>query len=257
MSVARVLGLPALALGAALVVLGPAQAQKPEIAAACQVPPELISDQAEFPNAMRAVARSKHLTVVAIGAASTEGTGASSPQAAWPERLQQVLAQHLPGTTVKVVNLGRRGNTAHMMLDRFATEVVPARPDIVVWETGTVEAVRATDPEELHAALSEGMDQVAAMHADLVLMDPQYARSSDLVINFQPYLQVIGMTADLPEVNLFPRHEIMRYWVEEGRIRPTTRDEMIRGNDALYDCIAQLLAEVIDRGLGNAAHAAR
>lgn len=32
---------------------------------------------------------------------------------------------------------------------------------------------------------------------------------------------------------------------------------MTRGNDQIYDCIAQLLADVIDRGLRRGAHAAK
>ena len=260
MPMARVLSLAfGAAFAACATIAGPTGvlAQPLSVEPRCEVPAALLSDPAEFPNAARHVGKGNHLTIVALGAASTEGTGASSPQTAWPMRLQEALVLRLPGTAVKVVNLGKRGSTAQQMLQRFNAEVVPAKPAIVIWEVGTVEAVRATDTEELHAALMEGMDQIEAMHADLILMDPQYARSTDLVINFQPYLQVIRQTADLPEVTLFPRHDIMRYWVEEGRIAPTTREEMVKGNDALYDCVAQLLAEVIDHGLSAAAHAAR
>lgn len=223
----------------------------------CRVPPGLIDDIADFPNAAARVARERKLVLVAIGGASTQGLGASSPAAAWPTRLADILSKRLDATEVRVFNFGVRRQTARAALERFARDIATLSPSLIIWETGTVEAAQTMDPDEFSETLTKGMDSVAAMHADLILMDPQYARGSALLINFQPFLDSIRQTAGLPGVNLFPRYDIMRYWDGEGRMIPRTREEMTRGNDEIYDCIAQLLAEVIDRGLRAAAHAAR
>ena len=127
----------------------------------------------------------------------------------------------------------------------------------MIWETGTVEAVRSEDMDEFPQALVDGMDLIVAMKADLILMSPQYARETERMINFQPYIDAMQQAAGLPAVNFFPRHAIMRYWAEHGGLVPATRVEMTRGNDQIYDCIAQLLADVIDRGLRRGAHAAK
>lgn len=243
------------AIGGVIAASGPALAIE-DVAPRCRVPEELIADIADFPHAARHVADGRQLTIAAIGAASTAGTGASSPAAAWPSRLGELLAQRLNATDIKVVNLGVRGLTARRAVARIARDVAAVKPDLVIWEAGTVEAVRSEDMDEFPQALVEGIDLVGAMNADLILMTPQYARETERMINFQPYIDAMQQAAGLPAVNLFPRHAVMRYWAENDRMVPTTRVEMTRGNDQIYDCIAQLLAEVIDRGLRRGGHAA-
>ncbi|MCC6467788.1 MAG: hypothetical protein IT563_05655 [Alphaproteobacteria bacterium] len=251
------LSILAAALGLVLAAAMPASANESTVAEQCKVPFDLIDDLASFPNTARQIVAERRLTVVALGASSTQGTAASSPEKAWPSRFAEILGGRLSAIEVRVVNLGMRGQTARDMVDRLARDVAPLKPAMIVWETGTVEAVRATDPAEFAHVLMEGVDAMAQLGADVILMDPQYARTTARLINFQPYLDALRLTAGLPDVNLFPRHEVMRYWAETGRLMPRTREEMTKGNDDLYDCMAQLLAEVVDRGLRQAAHAQR
>lgn len=255
----RLHGLPAwaAAMGVALAAAMPAGANEFAVAPQCRVPEYLIDDMASFPNAARHVADERRLTVVAIGAASTQGTAASSPAKAWPARFAEYLGTRLSSIDVRVFNLGQRGQTARMAVDRLKQDVAALKPDLIVWETGTVEAVRTTDPAEFADVVMEGVDAMTHLGADVILIDPQYARATARLINFQPYLDALRQAAGLPDVNLFPRHEIMRYWADSGRVTPLTREEMTRGNDELYDCIAQLLADVVDRGLRQGAHAQR
>jgi lysophospholipase L1-like esterase len=247
----------ATALGLALLPAMPAAASEMIVPEHCRVPYHLIEDLATFPNAAKRLAAERRLVIVAVGASSTEGTGASSPAMAWPAKLGEILAGRLSGVEVRVVNLGQRRQTARMILDRLQRDVSPLRPGMVIWESGTVEAVRAADPAEFAHTLMQGAEIVAQFGADLILIDPQYARDTARVIYFQPYMDAIRQAAALPDVNLFPRHDIMRYWSEQDRLTPRTRDEMIKGNDEIYGCEAQLLADAIDRGLRQAAHAQR
>ncbi len=243
---------------AALVAVSPAaNAAEEDVPEQCRVPAALFDDLASFPNAAAHIAREGRITIVAIGGASTQGTGASSTATAWPARLEKALAKRLPGVDIRVVNMGLRGQTARQALERFPVEVARLKPDLVIWETGTVEAVRSEDTDLFPWTMAEGVDRLHEQHADVILMDPQYARGTALLINFQPYLDAIAQTATVPGVTLFPRHQIMRYWAENDRMVPASRAEMTRGNDMIYDCIAQLMAEVIEHGLKHGAHAQR
>jgi lysophospholipase L1-like esterase len=240
-------------LAAMLLAAAPAWPYEMAVPERCRVPEGLIRDIADFSHSAERVARERKLVVVAIGGASTQGLGASSPAAAWPTRLADILSRRLDQVDVKVFNFGVRRQTARMVEERLARDVASLHPSLVIWETGTVEAAQTLNPDEFTETLAKGMDDVAAMHADLILMDPQYARGSALLINFQPFIEAMRRAAAMPGVNLFPRHDIMQYWDGEGRLIPRTREEMVRGNDQIYDCIAELLAEVIDRGLRHGA----
>ena len=58
---------------------------------------------------------------------------------------------------------------------RFATDVVAAHPDLVLWQVGTNSVLR-DHPLKPHAALlHEGIAELKAAGADVVLMDMQYA----------------------------------------------------------------------------------
>jgi lysophospholipase L1-like esterase len=243
------------AAAALLAVLSPARATDTVVPEQCRVPEGLIRDIAKFPHAAERLARERKLVIVTIGGASTQGLGASSPAAAWPTRLADILSRRLDAAEVRLFNFGVRRQTAKMAVERFARDIATLHPSLVIWETGTVEAALSLDPGEFAEALNKGVDEAAAMQADLILMDPQYARGSALLINFQPFMEAMRNAAALPGVNLFPRHDIMLYWDGEGRVVPRTREEMLRGNDQIYGCIAELLAEVIDLGLRQGAHA--
>lgn len=253
------MGMPVRAwLGLALLIAAiPVAAARADVPEQCRVPDGYFGDPASFPNAAEHLAQEGSITIVAIGGASTQGTGASSAATSWPARLEKLLQARLPGVMVQVVNLGQRGQTARKALERFPVDVLKAKPDLVIWETGTVEAVRSEDAEIFPWALSEGVDRLHEQNADVILMDPQYARGTALLINFQPYLDAIQQTASMPGVTLFPRHEIMRYWAEHDMLVPSSRAEMTRGNDMIYDCIAQLMADMVERGLRHGAHAAQ
>ncbi|MCC7045120.1 MAG: SGNH/GDSL hydrolase family protein [Alphaproteobacteria bacterium] len=244
-------------LALSLVAALPAAAMEMIVPESCQVPASLLDDLATFPQAARRVATERRLVIVAVGASSTEGAGASKPASAWPARLGDILSGRFQGVEVQVVNLGQRRQTARMVLDRMARDIAPLHPSLVIWESGTVEAARAEDPGEYAHVLMRGAEAVSELPADLIVMDPQYARDTARVINFQPYVDAVHQAASMPDVNLFPRYEIMRAWAEDNRLMPRTRDAMLKGNDDIYDCVAQLLADVIDRGLREAAHAQR
>lgn len=245
-----------LAAAAALAFAAPAGAmEEMAVPEECKVPEGLIRDIANFSQSADRVARERKLVIVAIGGASTQGLGASSPAAAWPTRLADILSRRLDAIEVRVFNFGLRRQTAEAAQERFIRDIATLHPGLVIWETGTVEAAQGLNADEFVYTLSKGMDNVAAMEADLILMDPQYARGSALLINFQPFMEAMRNAAAMPGVNLFPRHEIMQYWDGEGRLVPRTREEMTRGNDQIYNCIAELLAEVIDRGLRRGTHA--
>ncbi len=57
----------------------------------CTVPHELIEDDGELPVTTATLVHHKPLKIVAIGGASTAGSGASGEAAAYPMRLQEHL----------------------------------------------------------------------------------------------------------------------------------------------------------------------
>jgi hypothetical protein len=137
------------------------------------------------------------------------------------------------------------------MVGRLDRDVLPLKPTLVIWETGTMEAVRGMDVDQFRETLRIGTDQLRAARVELVLMNMQFSRATEAMIHFDPYLTAIRELADANDVPLFRRHEIMRYWAESGLLDLRATDGEKRGRVAakLYDCIGRTMAQFVTRDL--------
>jgi lysophospholipase L1-like esterase len=228
----------------------PKTALPPETPAACRAPLTVLGDVPILTRSAAVAARTRRLKVVAIGSSSTAGAGASDRAHAWPARLEEELKRRLPNAEISVVNLAEMRQTTQQMIARFPA-VLEQRPDIVVWEVGTAEAVRHLDVEDFFRTVVQGVETLTARGIDVVLVDPQYTRDTARLITFEPYLNAISRAAQMREVSLFHRHAVMRHWVDSGQfqfdsLRPA---DFSRVADSAYDCIGRLLAHFIIDGL--------
>jgi len=125
------------------------------------------------------------------------------------------------------------------------------KPNLVIWETGTMEAVRGTDIDEFRETLRAGIEELRSAGIETVLMNMQFSRDSEAVIHFEPYLAAMSQLADASDVPLFRRHGMMRHWAESGflDLRVTDTDQRRRVAVKLYDCIGRAMADFVMRGM--------
>ena len=90
----------------------------------------------------RAVRAKRQVRVLAIGSSSTAGVGASSPTATYIAKLETSLEGSLQGMDFDVVGKGMSGEVAQGAADRMKQEVEETKPDLVVWQLGTNDALR-------------------------------------------------------------------------------------------------------------------
>lgn len=248
----RVATVAAMAL-VALAAAPPAESQtaRSPLPTVCQIPDEILTDSSPLPNAAKQLRSERRLKIVALGSSSTLGMGASGPESAYPARLESALKAQLPTATIQVVNKGVSRQSARQMLDRLVSDVIAERPGLVVWETGTAEAVRGAEVDDFVSALLTGVDKMGEAGIDVLMMDTQYSRSTARIINFQPYVDAIGQVAGMRDLVLFPRYLVMRTWVDEDRFSFADKSpaETRKIADQIYDCLGRLLARSIAKTL--------
>lgn len=217
----------------------------------CRVPRAVFVDESKLPLAAKKVMESKRLVVVAIGSSSTQGLGASSPEAAWPARFEADLRRRLPDLRVEVHNRAKPRESAEQMLKRLRADVLALNPDLVIWETGTADAVRAIEIDHFAGQLEDGIAQIAASRAETVLVTPQYGRDTVRLIAFQPYIDAMNHAGLRRDVLVFPRYEAMRHWIESGAMKldNVPRADMTKVADALYDCLGRQIARTVVRAM--------
>jgi hypothetical protein len=241
---------PAKALVIALALAVGALGSSPALAAA----PDLCPAEAAFTlpsERLSAFARALHghdpIDILAVGSASTAESGAAYPR----EMLETLQAAH-PSATLRLDVRGGRGLTAGEMLDLLTQALAQRRYALVLWQTGTVDAVRGLRPEELADALEKGAAEVLAAGADLVLIDPQFSRFLSANVDLAPYELVMEHAASLPGVVLFRRYALMREWVIGGGLdieaaAPAKRPAL---SAVVQACVGRALADFVMAGTG-------
>lgn len=213
----------------------------------CDVPAELVTPVDVLPILARRIAAKGTIKIIAIGSASTKGVGLTSPRAAYPERLRLELAKRLPGIQVTVLNLGAARETAQQMVARFKTEVIPEKPTLVIWQTGTVDTVRSVMVDDFGQSIAKGIDKLHAAGIDVVLMNLQYSWRMAVAMNDQPFNDTMSTIADAHDAPLFDRYGIMKHWIESGRFDFDNAPEAERPAraDAAHACLGELLADFV------------
>ena len=228
----------------AIVATAPAARAEPS---ACEVPAELSQVDVKLPHLGERVRAHQPVTIVAIGGASTIGTAAGSSDLAYPHRLQVALAAAFPDLSINVVNKGVPRQSAHQMLERFATDVAAEDPVLVVWETGIVDAVRGIEIDDFANAVQSGLDELKNRSIDTVLVDMQFSRKTTELIDFEKYLSTLHRLGEVNDVYVFPRFAMMRYWSEQNVFNFDEVSASERADLAarVYNCIGQNLASAI------------
>lgn len=215
----------------------------------CTVPTSFYDTEPTLPKTAEAIASGQPVFIVAIGSASTLGRAAGSPDLAWPARLAVALRSRFPSARVTVDNRAVARQTTQEMAALLEREVMALKPTLVIWETGTTDAVHGTDLDEFRQTIQGGIDRLRTSGIEVVLMDMQFSRWTHAVINFERYESVLREVTNANEVPLFRRHDIMYHWAESGLFDLTTGDhaKLPLVASRLYDCIGRATADFITR----------
>jgi lysophospholipase L1-like esterase len=219
----------------------------------CLPPKGGTRSMGSLPHVASKLALGAPVTIIAFGSSSTEGYGSTSPEFTYPNRLAAQLHRHYPSADITVLNRGHGGEDAPEMMKRLQSSVIDMKPDLVIWQVGTNAVLRNLDPVETARLVSDGVAQIQAAGADLVLVDPQYSpKVNERAQSASQMVRLLGKVAALRHVGFFPRFEVMREWHEEQAI-PIDKFVIADGlhmNDWGYACFAQLLGDDIIKSVG-------
>jgi lysophospholipase L1-like esterase len=219
----------------------------------CLPPKGGAKSMGSLPHVAGKLASGQPVVIVAFGSSSTAGYGASSPEFNYPNRLAAQLRRHYPGADITVLNRGKGGEDAPEMTKRLQSEVIDARPDLVIWQVGTNAVIRNLDPAETAKMVEEGVARIQAAGADVVLVDPQYSpRVTEHAESASKIVTLLGKVATLRHIGIFPRFEVMREWHDRQAlpVESFVIDDGLHMNDWGYACFAQLLGDDIIKSVG-------
>jgi GDSL-like lipase/acylhydrolase family protein len=166
-----------------------------------------------------ALKHNRKVKVVAIGSSSTAGADGILP---YPPRLEMFLREKFYGRMIDVLNRGIGGQEAPEELSRFESDVIAEAPALVIWQVGTNAVYRSVNhnPDDVRAAIEVGLDLLAGLPMDVVLMDSQYTSGvvdpDDRLALSIKITKLISDVAGDKGVNVFRRFALMQRWVKDS-----------------------------------------
>jgi hypothetical protein len=232
-------------IAASLTVLALAVAAVAAEPQKCEIPGYLLFGNNELKRVAEAVAKDRRLTIAVVGTGSSALAGPNGPPSAYPARLEAALKQRLPSVAVKVVTLVRTRMTADDLAKGMDKLLVDEKPDLVIWQTGTLDAIRRIEPDDFRAALDEGVETLHKGGADVILMNMQYSPRTDIMVALGPYADNMRVVAQQHEIPLFDRLGIMRHWSDIGAfdLYAAGKDNVLAHK--VHDCIGRAIASMI------------
>jgi lysophospholipase L1-like esterase len=223
--------------------------------ALCKAPRDLVRLTIPLEAVKNAMSRDGDFRIVALGSSSTQGAGASSPKMCYPAQLEAELNRRFhPDKHFEVVNLGVGGEMADDMLARLDRDVLPLKPDLVVWQTGVNDALVGRPLDDFRMELAQGIDAIRSSGANVIILDLQYYPRSERVEGYKNYLHTMWSVAQEKAVPVLKRHAFMKHLLDSRQFTAAQilAPDLFHLNDLSYRCLGNLVADAIGDGLEQA-----
>jgi len=220
-----------------------------EIPPHCDTHQDIVAFKYPLPHLMRSLKLQRKIKIVTIGSSSTAGEGDVVP---YPARLELLLRGGFHDRMIDVLNRGMSGQEAPSELSRFEPDVIGEAPALVIWQVGTNAVFRKEEFnfDDVAGSIATGLDWLAGLPTDVVLMDLQYATAvvaPDEKKRFAIDMAArISAAAEKAGINVFRRFALMQRWNLEDGI---AMEELIRRDDPNHLHMSDWATNCITRAL--------
>jgi hypothetical protein len=209
----------------------------------CDVPAYLLTSDSPLARVASAIKAGGPLDILVVGSRSSTISGAEGD--AYPARLQVALREKLPGTTVNVsVELAPR-KTAEDIAPDLGKLAGTKKPTLVVWQTGTVDAIRSVDIDNFRGAVDQGVTALQNAGSDVVLMNMQYSPRTETMVSPASYIDNMRLAAQQHDVPLFDRFAIMQQWNDSGDFDFFSASHGLDLVKRVHDCLGRALSKFV------------
>lgn len=145
---------------------------------------------------------------------------------------------------VTVENAGKGGETIDATINRLEAALETSKPDLVIWQVGTNDAVKGGDEVRFSALLRRGIDAAQLRGVEMLLVDQQYYPTIRNLARYERFVSLVGATAAAEQVPVFLRYKLMKTWGERSSeaLASMLSGDGFHMGDRGYDCMAALIA---------------
>ena len=215
------------------------------LSAQCSVPANEIASPAPLPTLIKRLENQQPLRILAIGSSSTWGVGATSNRKNYPSQLEIMLERVLKGVPIEMINRGVSGETAGTTADRLRMEAALIKPDIVLWQVGTNDAVQRISVEQFERTVSKTVAVLKRKKIDVVLVGLQYTPKYARDEHYFAIREALKRVAADQNVLYVRRYQAMEYIAKTKASLQMMADDDFHLNDVGYQCMAEHIAQAV------------
>jgi acyl-CoA thioesterase I len=217
----------------------------PPMSPPCDVPAADIAAPATLPNVSIALQKGEKVRILAIGSSSTLGNGASSKGMSYPSQLESILEHTLKGVDVVIVNRGVAGEVAETTAERIRSEVALRKPDLVLWQLGTNDALARIPLQEFEDTVRSTIRWLKENRIDVVLVGVQYTSRLARDANYVAIRDSLQKIAAEENILYVRRYDAMRYIAQRRANLQLMAGDNFHLNDLGYHCMAEHVAHAV------------
>ena len=219
----------------------------PALSRVCDAPSTDIAMPEPLPHLTAALQARRVIRVLAVGSSSTVGVGASSQIRNYPAQLEAILEKTFKGVDVVTINRGVSGEIASTTADRLKLQVALEKPDLVLWQVGTNDALARVGVDEFAATVRETLRWFREHEIDVVLVGLQYTPRVAKDEHYAAIRRALRDIASTENVLLVRRFEAMQF-IEKANEAQLLSGDGLHLNDLGYRCMAEHIARAVVAG---------
>jgi acyl-CoA thioesterase-1 len=217
----------------------------PPLSAACDVPANDIAAPAPLPNLTALLQKSRTIRILAIGSSSTIGVGASAGVKSYPSQLGAILQHAFKDVDVEVMNRGVAGEVAETTAERIRNEVALSKPDLVLWQLGTNDAISRVPPDEFERTVRNTIAWLKGDGIDVVLVGLQYSARLAKDASYFAIREALRKIAADENILYVRRYDAMQFIAKTRANLQLLSSDNFHLNDLGYQCMAEHVARAV------------
>ena len=216
----------------------------PQLSRLCEAPSADITTTAPLPRTVEKLRKGGNLRVLALGTSALAGGGGSGSPKTYQGQIEAILEQAFKGLNVVMVNRGVSGEVAALTAERLKVQVALEKPDVVLWQVGTNDALARVPAEDFERSVRETVSWLKEHAVDVILVGLQYSPKLATDENYAAIRGALRHAAAVENVPLVRRYAAMEF-IERGRKGEITPIDTTDLNDLGYRCMAEHIARAM------------
>ncbi len=212
----------------------------------CQTPGIRISGEFPLPNVTKALQSRKIIRILAIGGSRTGGK--ASLDGGYQALIEAALERTIPGVDVQMIDRGVSGELAEQASERIKTEVALVRPDLVLWQVGTHDALMHVPVDQIKSTVGTAIDWLKAHEVDVVLVGLHYLRRLAREQHYQSVRLALRTVAEEKHVLWIKRYDAMQLIDQARRTAAGSAPNEFTQTEHGYECLSEYIVRALVSG---------